>query len=247
MDFIKISVAKREKSGTHLSTRLRREGRVPIVLYGLKKPALSLSVSGKDLERFLRTGNRLVDLALEGGQRTALLRDTQYDAITDELLHVDFLRVDKDQEIEDSVPVVYKGRPKGAAEGGVFQPVRSNLAIVCRPADLPREIVIEVEHLELHKSIHSGQVVLPPGVKLRGSPDLVMCVVTTVKLEVVAAPVEAVAGEPELIGRAKEEEGAEGEGEGDAKGKAEGGKDAKAGDKKPDAKKPEAKKDDKKK
>jgi len=238
MDFIQIPVVRREKSGTQTCVKLRREGRVPVVLYGLKKQALSLSVAGKDLERFLRTGNRLVDLAMDGDHRTALVRDAQYDAITDELLHVDFLRVDKDKDIEDSVPVVYKGRPKGAAEGGVFQPVRSNLAIICRPADLPREIVIEVDHLELHKSIHSGEVKLPPGVKLRGSPDLVMCVVTTVKIEAAPAPAEGAVGEPELIGRAKEEEGAEGEAAADAKGgKPEAGKDAKAGEKKPEAKK----------
>lgn len=240
MDFIKIPVVKREKSGTHLSTQLRRQGRVPIVLYGLKKTALSLSVSGKDLERFLRTGNRLVDLTMDGDNRTALLRDTQYDAITDELLHVDFLRVDKDQEIEDSVPVVYRGRPKGASEGGVFQPVRSNLAVVCRPTDLPREIVVDVDHLAVHESIHAGQVALPAGVKLRGSPDLVMCVVTTIKVEAAPAPAEGTTAEPELIGRAKELADAEAEAEG--KGKPEGGKDAKAAEKKP-----EAKKDDKKK
>jgi large subunit ribosomal protein L25 len=235
MDFTKIAVVRREKSGTHLSSRLRRDGRIPIVLYGLGKPSLSLSASGQELDKFLRSGNRLVDLTMDGDHRTALLRAVQYDPTNDDLLHADFLRVDRNQQIEDTVPLVFKGRAKGAAEGGVFQPLRTTLEIACRPADLPREIVIEVDHLGLHDSIHAGEVKLPSGVTLRGSPKLVLCVVTTVKVEAAAAtPVEGAPAEPELIGRKKEEEGAEGEAEaGAAKPDAKGG-DAKAagGDKK---------------
>jgi large subunit ribosomal protein L25 len=228
MDFTKIPVVRREKSGTHLSTRLRRDGRVPIVLYGLAKPALSLSADGRDLEKFLRSGNRLVDLTMDGDHRTALLRAAQYDAISDELLHADFLRVDREQEIEDTVPIVFKGRAKGATEGGVFQPVRLTLDISCRPADLPRELVVEVDHLGLHQSIHSGDVKLPNGVKLRGSKDLVLCVVTTIKVEAAPTPAEGAPAEPELIGKKKDEEPAEGEAAEAA---------PKAAEKKPEAKK----------
>lgn len=236
MDFTKIPVVRREKSGTHLSSRLRREGRIPVVLYGLGKPSLSLSADGKEMDKFLRSGNRLVDLTMDGDHRTALLRAVQYDPTDDELLHADFLRVDRNQQIEDTVPLVFKGRAKGAAEGGVFQPLRTTLEIACRPADLPREIVIEVDHLDLHDSIHAGEVKLPSGVTLRGSPKLVLCVVTTVKVEAApATPAEGAPAEPELIGRKKEDEAAEGEAAegGAAKADAKGG-DAKAagGDKK---------------
>jgi large subunit ribosomal protein L25 len=240
MDFVQLEVTPREKLGSGQAKRLRRDGRVPMVLYGLKKNALSLTVPLRELDKFLRTGNRLVDLKLGGDTRTAILREVQWDPTTDDILHVDFLRVDKDQEIEDSVPVVFRGRAKGAAEGGVFQPLRSTLDVACRPADLPKEIVIDVEHLGVHESIHAGEVKLPTGVKLRGAPGLVMCVVAVVKVEAAAAtPAEGAPAEPELIGRAaKDEEGAEGEAA-DGKGKP----DAKAaGDKKPEAKKDEKKK-----
>jgi large subunit ribosomal protein L25 len=117
----------------------------------------------------------------------------------------------------------------------VFQPLRNSIEIRCKPASLPRELVIEVDHLGLHDSVRAGEVKLPAGVSLRGSKDLVMCVVTTIKVAVAAAPAEGAPAEPELIGKKKEEEGAEG-------AAAEGA--AKGGDK---AAKPEAKKDEKKK
>src|SRR5688500_2745478 len=177
MDFVQIEVARREKSGTSQSARLRNAGQVPIVLYGLRKDTLPLSVADADLDRFLRTGNRLVELSMGGNTRPAILREVQYDPISDRVLHVDFLRVDKDAEIEDSVPIVYKGRAKGASEGGVFQALRDHLDVRSRPRDLPREIVLEIDHLGVHDSIHAKEVPLPAGVTLVGSPELLLCTV----------------------------------------------------------------------
>jgi large subunit ribosomal protein L25 len=240
MDFLQIEVSPREKLGSGQSQRMRRDGQVPAVLYGLKKNALSLTVGLRDLDKFLRTGNRLVELKMSGDTRTAILREIQWDPVTDEILHVDFLRVDKNQEIDDSVPIVFRGRAKGAAEGGVFQGLRSTLDVRCKPADLPKEIVLDVDHLGVHQSIHAGEVKLPAGVTLRGNPHVVLCVVAVVKVEAApATPAEGAPTEPELIGRAaKDEEAAEGE-VAEGKGKA----DAKpAAEKKPDAKKDEKKK-----
>jgi large subunit ribosomal protein L25 len=248
MDFVQIEVTRREKPGSSVAARLRREGRVPVVLYGLKKETLPLVVTDNDLQRFLRTGNRLVELKLEGNVRTAILREVQYDPINDDVLHVDFVRVDKDKEIEDSVPVIYKGRAKGAGEGGVFQSLRDHVDVRCRPADLPKEFVLEVDHLGLHEGIHARDIKLPQGVTLVTPAAALMCVVTMVKVE--AAPAVAAEGapaEPELIGRKEAaEEGEEAAGE-EKKGEAKkaGGEKAgaeKGGEKKAAEKKPAAEK-----
>ena len=222
MDFLQIEVNRREKVGTSHNLRLRRDGGVPVVLYGLKKETLALAMKDRDLQTFLRSGNRLVELKLAGVTRTAILREVQYDPISDAVLHVDFVRVDKEQEIQDTVPVIFKGRPKGAGEGGVFQPLRDHIEVRSRPADLPREIVLEVEHLGLHDGIHARDVKLPAGVKLVTPPAALLCVVTTVKVEAVAAaPAEGAPAEPELIGK---------------KEAAEEGEEAAAGEKKPEGK-----------
>jgi large subunit ribosomal protein L25 len=247
MDFVQIEVTRREKIGSGVAARLRREGRVPVVLYGLKKETLPLVVTDNDLQRFLRTGNRLVELKLDGNTRTAILREVQYDPISDHILHVDFVRVDKDREIEDSVPVIYKGRAKGAGEGGVFQSLRDHVDVRCRPADLPKEIVLEVDHLGLHEGIHARDIKLPAGVALVTPPAALMCVVTMVKVEVApAVPAEGAPAEPELIGRKEAaEEGAEAGGD-EKKGEKKPGADKaggdKGGEKKPAEKKPAAEK-----
>lgn len=234
MDFLQIDVSRREKVGSAHNARLRRDGAVPVVLYGLKKDTLPLAVKEDALQRFLRSGNRLVELKMGGDTRTAILREVQYDPISDEVLHADFVRVDKEKPIEDSVPVIYKGRPKGAGEGGVFQPVRDHVVVRSKPADLPREFVLEVEHLGLHDGLHAGDIKLPAGVTLVTPAKALLCVVTTVKVEAAATPAEGAPAEPELIGRkVAEEEGEEGAAAGDKKAEAKPGEkaEAKGGDK----------------
>lgn len=244
MDFLQIEVARREKVGTSHNSRLRRDGGVPVVLYGLKKETLALAMKERDLQTFLRSGNRLVELKLAGGTRTAILREVQFDPISDAVLHVDFVRVDKDQEIQDTVPVIFKGRAKGAGEGGVFQPLRDHVEVRSRPADLPREIVIEVDHLGLHDGIHARDVKLPDGVKLVTPPAALLCVVTTVKVEAVAAtPAEGAPAEPELIGKKEAAEEGEEAAAGEKKAEGKPGEKAPAAGAKPEKaeKKPEKK------
>lgn len=230
MDFLQLPVTKREKVGSGHATRLRNDGRVPVVLYGNKKDTLPLTVSESDLQGFLRSGNRLVELRLGDVARTAIVREVQFDPITDAVLHADFVRVEKDQEIEDRVPILYKGRPKGTAEGGIFQAVRDSLMLRCRPTDLPKEIVVDVSQLGVHEGLHASDLKLPSGVKLKTPATALLCTVITVKVAAAAAPAEGAPAEPEVIGRKEAAEGEEA---------AEGA----AGDKKPaaDAKKAEKK------
>lgn len=210
MDFLQLPVTKREKVGSGHATRLRNGGHVPVVLYGNKKDTLSLTVAESDLQTFLRTGNRLVELRLGDVARTAIVRDVQFDPLTDAVLHADFVRVEKDQEIEDRVPILYKGRAKGTTEGGIFQAVRDSLMLRCRPVDLPKEIVVDVSHLGVHDGLHASDLKLPAGVTLKTPPTALLCTVITVKVAAVAAtPAEGAPAEPEVIGRKEAAEGEE--------------------------------------
>jgi large subunit ribosomal protein L25 len=224
MEFIQIEVKERPERGTRTSRRLRKEGTVPAVLYGLGRPNLALTIAGTELERFVRTGSRLVELKLQDKTRAAILREVQHDPVTDEVLHVDFVRVDKDAEIDDRVPLVYKGRPKGVATGGVFQAITNEISVRCRPLDLPRELVIEVTEMQLHDVIYAKDVRLPDGVRLLTPPEHLLCHVVTPKVEAppetAAAPAEG--AEPELIRKAPTAEAGEEEGKGEkGAGKAE--------------------------
>jgi large subunit ribosomal protein L25 len=210
MEFIQISVTEREERGSGPAHRLRRDGFVPAVLYGLGKRNLALTIPSVEVERFLRTGSHLVELRLGEQARPAIIREVQHDPISDEILHIDFVRVDKDTEIEDDVILVFKGTPKGTKEGGVFAALQETVTVRCRPLQIPREIVIDVSHLALGDSVNLSEVTLPEGVTAVTPKDTVLANVSLPKIA--AEPTEAPEGE------AVEGEAAEGETAAEASG-----------------------------
>ena len=213
MDFITIDVARREKKGTAASRKLRETGVVPAVLYGLGRPNADLAIAGEELHRFLKTGSKLIDLKLGEKNQQAILRDMQYDPLTDAIVHVDLLRIDKDHEIEVEVDFEFKGLAKGLADGGVFEAVLSSVKVRSTPTKLPKSILVEIGGLGVDDAIHVKDLKLPDGVKVLGhKPDDHVCHCVKPKVVVEAAPAAegAVTAEPERIGGKKPEEGAEG-------------------------------------
>jgi large subunit ribosomal protein L25 len=215
MEFIQLAVDVREKKGTAASRRLRATGRVPAVLYGLGRDNRDLSIANETFVSFVKSGSRLVELKLGDKTQQAILRDVQHHPITDEILHIDLLRIDKDHEIEAEVPVEFKGIPKGLSEGGVFEGVLTEIRVRCTPARLPEKLVLDVGHLALNEAITIKDLKLPEGVKvLRHKPDdhVAHCVPQkVVVLETPVAAEGAAPAEPERIGGKKPEEEAAGE------------------------------------
>jgi large subunit ribosomal protein L25 len=217
MEFIQLAVELREKKGTTASRRLRATGRVPAVLYGLGRENRDLAIATETFESFVKSGSRLVELKLGEKTQQAILRTVQHHPITDEILHIDLLRIDKDHEIDAEVPVEFKGIAKGLGEGGVFEGVLTELMVRCTPARLPEKLVLDVSHLALNEAITVKDLKLPEGVKvLHHKPDdhVAHCVPQkVVVLETPAAAEGAAPAEPERIGGKKpEEEGAAEEG-----------------------------------
>lgn len=214
MDFITIEVARREKKGTAASRKLRETGRIPAVLYGLGRPNADLSIADEELARFLKTGSKLIDLKLGEKNQQAILRAKQHDPLTDAIVHVDLLRIDKDHEIEVSVDFEFKGIAKGITEGGVFEAVLSSVVVRSTPSSLPKSIVVDVSGLKIDDAIMVKDLKLPAGVKvLAHKPEDHVCHCVKQKIEVVAEPVagaETAVAEPERIGGKKPEEAAEG-------------------------------------
>ncbi len=212
MEFIQIEVQERGDRGTAAMRRLRRDGRVPGVLYGLGRRNLPLTIPGVELTRFLKTGSHLVELKMGEQTRDAILREVQHHPITDEVLHVDLQRVDKDAPIEDEVPVVFKGHAKGTTEGGLFQALLTHLSVRARPRDIPQEVVLDVTPLLVGDEILVRDVALPEGVEaLDDLDDLVAHVVAMRGGEeeegaAAGAEGEGAPAEPELIRRQAAEE-----------------------------------------
>jgi large subunit ribosomal protein L25 len=163
-----LAAETRERAGKGASRALRREGRVPAVVYGGKEAPLGIHVEEKELVRLLGTGhfsNSIVMIDVGGNSHRTLPKDVAFHPVTDRPLHVDFLRLDKDAKVEVAVPVVFANEEAspGLKRGGVLNVVRHELELVCDADRIPDDITIDVSGLDVGDSIHISQVSLPEG------------------------------------------------------------------------------------
>jgi large subunit ribosomal protein L25 len=201
----------RASRGSRRTQWLRAEGKTPGIIYGLGKDPIAVSVPTVETVDVLKSGAHIIDIALDGKAQKFLIQDVQYNYLQTELEHIDFLRIDPNKKVRVKVALEFRGTPKGAKEGGILETQTTVVEIEINPLHIPDLIRVNVDHLELHDIIHAKDVVLLEGAKLIDYAEKIICQVRTVKEEVVAVAVEAGPAEPEVIGKKKEEEGAEGE------------------------------------
>lgn len=226
-DALTLPAEARERAGKGASRALRREGRVPAVIYGGKEEPTPIHVEAKELVRQLGTGhfmNSIVMIDVDGKQVRTLPKDVAMHPVSDRPVHVDFLRLAKDAKIHVNVPVVFVNEEAspGLKKGGVLNVVRHELELVCESDKIPGEIELDVTGLEVGDSIHISSVVLPEGSE-SAITDRDFTIATVVAPSALKRA-ESEEGEEELA-EGEEAEGAEGEeaeGE-DGEAKEEGG------------------------
>ena len=207
-----MTAERREVDTKGRVNRLRREGRIPGVLYGAGTVPVAVSVPEKELLAALKSGARVLDFKVGGVAEMALLKDVAYDHLGDRLIHVDFQRIVKGAAIEIRIPVAFKGTPVGLKDGGVFNVLHDTLLVSCQPEDVPDLLEFDISGLAMGQAVHVKEVALPKGVAAAEPPDAVLAVVTysDKEIEVVAAvPEEATATQPEVIGEAERKAAAE--------------------------------------
>jgi large subunit ribosomal protein L25 len=250
-----MKVAARTKVGKGVARSLRRQGKIPGILYG-QQDSLPVILEPSEVRKILHSesgSNSLLNLNIATGngdmKRTAMLRDYQLDPITEAILHADRFEVARDKPVRVRVPVTLtEGTPMGVAEGGVLQHNLRELHIECLPGDIPTSIVVDPSNLRVNQGIHVKEVPVAKGCRILDDPNMmvvnIVAPITEAKLEALLAATAPGAGpaEPEVIGK-KLEEGAEEEAGAAAAGKA-GAKPAAAGAA-PEAKDKEEKKEGK--
>ena len=167
-DTLTLPAETRERAGKGASRALRREGRVPAVVYGGNEDPLSIHVEEKELRRQLGTGhflNSIVEIEVGGVKMRTLPKDVAFHPVSERPLHADFLRVSKDHKVHVNVPVVFTNElaSPGLKRGGVLNIVRHDLDLICDPERIPEEVQIDVTGLEIGASIHISHVNLPEG------------------------------------------------------------------------------------
>ncbi len=202
-----IEARPREGRGSRACRRLRRQDLVPAVMYGHGEPSVLLTLRAHDVEELLDERAMILKVVWDGQEETAQLKDVQFDALGDEVLHVDLARISLTEKIRVSVPVETHGDAPGEEEGGILEMVQYGLEVECLPTEIPDSITVEVSELGIGDNLTVGDLGFPAGVVPVADADLV--VVTVVpppeEEEEEAAPEDLLA-EPELIGREEEEE-----------------------------------------
>lgn len=153
-----VSGKLRSALGKKESKALRLEGNVPCVLYGIEEP-IHFFAHKNDFVKLVYTPNiYMVNLDIEGKKFQALMQDLQFDPVTDELIHIDFLKISENKPVKVSVPVEIKGFAKGIKSGGKLQIEVRRLSVMALPKDLPDTIEVDVTELDLGQSIRVGDL-----------------------------------------------------------------------------------------
>lgn len=196
-----VQAAKRDVKGTGASRRLRHAGTTPGIIYGGNKPAVQISLDHNNLFHALRNEafhSSVLNIDVEGAKETVILRDVQWHAFRQQVLHIDFQRVDATHAVHLKVPVHFIGAdvcPGVKLHGGTFSHTINEIDVKGLAADLPAFIEIDVKTLDNNAALHLRDVKLPKGVELAHAADAD---------KVIASIVAARGGEPEAAeGEAK--------------------------------------------
>lgn len=209
---ITVKAKQRDSKGKNDARRLRREGLVPLTIYGGEGGSISATAPLAELAAILRsdTGhNTLFTLDVEGvGASDVIFHDRQIDPVRGRLVHADLRRLVAGQKIEVTVPVHLTGEPIGVTEGGgVLEQLLRDLEIKCSPRDIPEAINVDVSNLGVHDVLHVSDIPVGEEIEIVTDPETVLATVGIVREEVEAAPVDAEApAEPEVIGKGKKDD-----------------------------------------
>lgn len=169
METVEIQVNTREPGSKQKARRLRREGKVPGVLYGPKLSPVPLELNRKDfLTRVAGLeGSHLVRMKSDSSSlanKVALVKEMQFHPVTGDILHADFYEVDLTAKIQVSVPLHFVGKAAGVVRGGILQPVVREIEVECLPLDIPEFFNVEVSGLDIGDSVHVEDLPMPEGV-----------------------------------------------------------------------------------
>jgi large subunit ribosomal protein L25 len=209
LEILNLKASQREAVGNGPSRVLRREGKIPAILYGPKTEPIKLAIDKLDLEPVFKSGavaQKLLKLDIDGGgaSRNVMIKEMQKHPVSRSLLHLDFYEVTMDQKLKVMVPVVTTGKSVGVEMGGMLQIIRRELEVLCLPNQVPENITIDVSDLEIGDSLHVEDLLLEEDVEVLADVNFTILTVLSPKAE---EEEEEVEGEEE---EGVAEEGAEG-------------------------------------
>ncbi len=189
MELIELNAKTRENSGKGACRQLRRENQFPAVVYGAKKEAAMLSLDTSDFDKIIRdhgSTGLFFSLKVEGesgAERIVMLKDLQMDTFGLNYLHLDLHEIDMDTKVRVVVPVETIGESKGVKEGGLLQIIRRELEVLCKPADTPDSVQIDITDLDVGDAVHVEEIDMGDAVEIPHDVNFTIITVVAPSLE----------------------------------------------------------------
>ena len=197
----------REETGTKAVQKVRKQGKIPAIVYGHKEQPTAISLDAHNFIERLHHGHRLMDVQIGKKKEKMIVKELQYDYSGKNIIHVDLIRVDMTEAIKVTVPIELKGTAQGTHESGIIEEHTDRLEIECKATEIPETIFVSVKDVHVGTALHAGDIELPDGVKLLSSPETLL---VTCHLVAAAKTTDQVEEEmpttPEVIGETKEPE-----------------------------------------
>lgn len=208
MEKVLLNAKKRTQIDKAARSLLRREGKIPAVFYSKHHEPIPVEVEERLVHPMVFTSKtHLITLSVDKDKEfECIIKDVQFDPVTDRIVHVDFLGLQKDEKIQLEIPVQLVGSAIGIKEGGVLQHMLHKILIECFPSDIPAHIEIDITDLKLGQAIHISDL-KPEKYTILNSEESMIASVTHPRVEKEAVPVEESAepAEPEVIAKGKQD------------------------------------------
>jgi large subunit ribosomal protein L25 len=180
-NIMNIRAESRNEVGKQIAGRLRKEGKIPAIIYGGKKESIPISLVLNDVRDILKADkgeNTVLKIRRDDIEVDAMLKEVQYDYLSDNIIHVDFIRIDLSKAVNVSVPVKVHGEPIGVkVEDGVFDFITREIEIRCLPTKIPREYLVDISQMHAGHSIKAEDLDLGEDIRLMSDPHRVVCAV----------------------------------------------------------------------
>jgi len=177
-----LAVRQREATNKGAARALRRNGRIPAILYGDGDPK-AVSVDAREWAHGFQhaSGNTIVRLKLDNDEHRVLIKDTQADILSGSVMHIDFYAIRAGKKLSTVIPIHLEGTPKGVIEGGILEQKIEEIEVVCLPEDIPDFFELDVSQLEVGDSLHVRDIPVPREVEIRAGANLTVVVITHAK------------------------------------------------------------------
>ena len=156
--YYKLDIENRESVGKKSAKVIRKSGKIHSVLYYKGEQTISISIDKQVLYQAIKSDQRIYEMDIKNESQYVMIKEIQYHPVTDEMIHVDFMRVRRSEKMTISVPITLIGKPVGVTEGGILSQAMNQIEISCYPTNVPEHIEVDVEHLELNSSVSVADV-----------------------------------------------------------------------------------------